>query len=76
MKTSIIGRSLLLMALGALVALVASFFYWQTNKQTLAKKVLGLNYASGACEANWADSLNEQKAEPDEIYFVGCGGFF
>ena len=76
MKMSILVRGFLLLALGALVALAATFFYWQTNKQTLAKKVLGLNYQNAACEADSADNLSGQEARSDEIYFVGCGGFF
>ena len=76
MKMSILARGFLLLALGALVALAATFFYWQTNKHTLAKKVLGLNYQNAACEADSGNSVSEQESKASEIYFVGCGGFF
>ena len=64
------------LAIGAILTLVAVSAYWQSNKQDLAKKVLGGIAQGDICADDSLEMTASTNGTDKEVYFVGCGGFF
>jgi hypothetical protein len=67
-------RDLTFLFLGVFLSIVALVVFWQTNKQELAPRLFSAIAVNKSCILD----LNEVELteEQEEIYFVGCGGFF
>ena len=71
---------LVYIVLGTILALLIIFLCWQTTRQILIKKSdhsLALDEACSDADDQSSNVTNQKLDEsPEEIFFVGCGGFF